>query len=168
MSDKFLSHHGIKGMKWGIRRYQDANGEYTPAGKKRYLTDKTAKIQRDIDSFKGHEKGITDKKGKVLLTKEDVAGQVKGLRDAKAKQEAKLSRKWEINKTTQSLNKTASTSDKIIYNEATRKLAAKYIVDKNMSVAEATKKAKGDAWLNTAAFVGFFGALTLAEIKAMG
>lgn len=31
-----LMHHGIKGMKWGIRRYQNSDGSLTPAGKKRY------------------------------------------------------------------------------------------------------------------------------------
>ncbi len=31
-----LYHYGVKGMKWGVRRYQFADGTYTPAGKKRY------------------------------------------------------------------------------------------------------------------------------------
>lgn len=31
-----LYHHGIKGMKWGIRRFQNADGSLTKAGKKRY------------------------------------------------------------------------------------------------------------------------------------
>lgn len=34
-SDTDISHHGIKGMKWGIRRYQDVNGRYTTEGKLR-------------------------------------------------------------------------------------------------------------------------------------
>ena len=31
-----LCHHGVKGQKWGVRRYQFADGSLTPAGKKRY------------------------------------------------------------------------------------------------------------------------------------
>jgi hypothetical protein len=31
-----LYHHGVKGQKWGVRRYQYADGSLTPAGKKRY------------------------------------------------------------------------------------------------------------------------------------
>lgn len=31
-----LYHHGIKGQRWGVRRYQNKDGSLTPAGKKRY------------------------------------------------------------------------------------------------------------------------------------
>ena len=31
-----LYHHGTKGMRWGVRRYQNKDGSLTPAGKKRY------------------------------------------------------------------------------------------------------------------------------------
>ena len=33
-----LMHYGILGMKWGVRRYQNADGTLTPAGKRRYGT----------------------------------------------------------------------------------------------------------------------------------
>ena len=31
-----LYHHGIKGQKWGIRRYQNPDGSLTAAGRKKY------------------------------------------------------------------------------------------------------------------------------------
>lgn len=34
--DGTLYHHGVKGMKWGVRRYQNKDGSLTPKGKKRY------------------------------------------------------------------------------------------------------------------------------------
>lgn len=35
----YIAHHGIKGQKWGVRRYQNADGTLTEAGKKRYLKE---------------------------------------------------------------------------------------------------------------------------------
>lgn len=35
-SNKWLAHHGIKGQKWGIRRWQYADGSLTPAGRDHY------------------------------------------------------------------------------------------------------------------------------------
>lgn len=32
----YLVHHGIKGQKWGVRRYQNPDGSYTEAGRERY------------------------------------------------------------------------------------------------------------------------------------
>lgn len=34
-----LYHHGIKGQRWGVRRFQNKNGSLTNAGKKRYNDD---------------------------------------------------------------------------------------------------------------------------------
>lgn len=36
LEHSFLAHHGILGMKWGIRRYQNKDGSLTTAGKIRY------------------------------------------------------------------------------------------------------------------------------------
>ena len=38
-----INHSGIKGMKWGIRRYQNEDGSLTDAGKVRYNADLSKK-----------------------------------------------------------------------------------------------------------------------------
>lgn len=42
MSDVYLYHHGVKGQKWGVRRFQNADGTLTRAGKRR--------LHKQIDS----------------------------------------------------------------------------------------------------------------------
>lgn len=50
-----LYHHGVKGMKWGVRRFQRKDGSLTSAGKKRYLDDpsvKSSKAKMESDRAK--------------------------------------------------------------------------------------------------------------------
>lgn len=86
MGDEFLVHHGIKGQRWGIRRFQNEDGTRTAAGKKRYSTME----ERDRAFAKKHF-GSTDEdydKAMAAVTKvrED---------RAKAKKLAKESKKIE-------------------------------------------------------------------------
>ena len=47
-----LAHHGVKGQKWGVRRYQDQNGALTSEGKERYRTNQgTKEIIDNSDTY---------------------------------------------------------------------------------------------------------------------
>lgn len=45
MENTCLYHAGVKGMRWGVRRYQNPDGSLTPAGKKRYAKAEAAKAK---------------------------------------------------------------------------------------------------------------------------
>ena len=66
-----LYHWGIKGMKWGIRRYQNKDGSLTPAGKKRYAKDNGDSAQkqtRNSSSVKTRRQSISDLSDEELRT----------------------------------------------------------------------------------------------------
>lgn len=53
MEHNYLEHAGVKGMRWGIRRYQNKDGTLTPAGKKRYA--------RELEKVKKEQKVLRNK-----------------------------------------------------------------------------------------------------------
>lgn len=48
MGSDYISHFGIKGMKWGVRRYQNKDGSLTPEGRKRYGRSEDSEKVREI------------------------------------------------------------------------------------------------------------------------
>lgn len=73
-----LTHWGVKGMRWGIRRYQNKDGTLTPAGKKRYNAEMSKlkaeekvlknkmKTKSQLDKLEAKRKEVEDlRKGKL-------------------------------------------------------------------------------------------------------
>lgn len=52
----YLIHHGIKGQKWGIRRYQNPDGTLTPAGRERYYKDRVKQLKKEYYSKTSKDK----------------------------------------------------------------------------------------------------------------
>lgn len=182
-----LYHHGVKGMKWGRRRYQNPDGSLTPAGQKRYNSAgdvkstkaayKTAnkeytkaynqwdhKRAAVISPFKKHREA-NDKRWDNVVNKAEAASKAQqAYKDAKFKQKVDNARqKQAIQQKHDELRKQASFKDKLMYNDATRKQAAKYIVKNNMSVEEATKRANADARRNSAIFVAAYAGVMIGS-----
>ena len=74
-TDNHIEHHGILGQKWGVRRYQNADGSLTEAGKRRQ------KYDMDIDEYS------------KTLRKE-----IKSIQLDKTARDPEAYRRWEIEK----------------------------------------------------------------------
>ena len=88
--EAILAHHGILGQKWGVRRFESANGTLTAAGKKRYTTDENGnyqKVKKTVTPNKVEntgkktenqdeesKKGLSDKQKKMIIAGAAVAG----------------------------------------------------------------------------------------------
>ena len=86
-----LYHYGIKGMKWGVRRYQNEDGSLTSAGKKRYAdasslddAELTSQVKR-LNLEKQYKKLTKEDepKSKLDLTKKAVDASSELVRQAK-------------------------------------------------------------------------------------
>lgn len=73
----YIAHHGIKGQKWGYRRWQNSDGTLTPAGKEHYSKGvagarrklkegKIRKLNRRLDK---QESWLNDPKTKTQLAR---------------------------------------------------------------------------------------------------
>lgn len=50
----YLAHHGIKGQKWGVRRFQNEDGSLTSAGKSRYSGSRLGALKNYMSERRGN------------------------------------------------------------------------------------------------------------------
>lgn len=90
-----IYHHGIKGQKWGIRRFQNEDGSLTDKGKKR-LAKLEAYRDRKARSAQSNAEWSTRKSKEAA---ENIKDLQKNGRSSKAyrewKRQTQLERKWE-------------------------------------------------------------------------
>ena len=99
-SDTYLAHYGIKGQKWGVRRYQNADGTLTESGKKHYTKDSKKFESRYNKALK--RAGLVNKRSKSLrratnrsrwiMSPERIANKEASLNKSKKRYERSLNR----------------------------------------------------------------------------
>lgn len=84
--EEMLEHHGIKGQKWGVRRFQNKDGSRTAAGKKRESSPdtkekearkadvKNRRTMSDTDLKKRVERMKLEKEYKTLVAEDTAPG----------------------------------------------------------------------------------------------
>jgi hypothetical protein len=166
-----LYHYGVKGMRWGHRKASYQNTA-TSGLRQRYDAAKADKKAANKAYKKAFNKAYNRSYDTYSLSKKrreasnarwnDAAEKgAKSYEADRAFKQVKKERKEALKSTHKQLNKEASFKDKLLYGDGTRKKAAKYIVDNNMSVSEATKKANSEAIRNTAVVLGAYGAVAV-------
>lgn len=93
-----LYHHGIKGQKWGVRRYQNEDGSLTSAGKQRY--------GKGLGEYANKKEGIVRKlaTGNWLLGRKQIAERIEDYEKRKSK-DLKQQGRYEAAKEMQTLYK---------------------------------------------------------------
>ena len=117
-----LYHWGLKGMKWGVRRYQNKDGTLTDAGKKRYYRE-ADKAGYKEQSGTGARYKIANKKGKKERYDADP--------DQWVKDDLSRSKRL-VDETTQMTGKLKNLSDFSMRNQKKVKMDLSNMTDKEM------------------------------------
>ena len=138
MNKDELMHYGVPGMRWGHRKALPISSQRAryDAAKQRYKADK--KVYR---------------KNSTQLNK-----------SKSAMKKAKKDRKQSMKSAYYDIKKSESIKEKLIYGGSSRQKAAKYVVDNNMSISDAKKKANKEAIRNSAIILGTCGAIKVASL----
>lgn len=68
--NEYLAHHGIKGQRWGVRRYQNEDGSLTEEGLKRYRSDSASSTQKSLNKIESENARLKYKSAKEKIKAE--------------------------------------------------------------------------------------------------
>ena len=77
--ENYLVHHGILGMKWGVRRFQNRDGSLTAEGRRRYL-DSNGELTREGKDH--NKKALNGNKDYKLIETEGIKDSISSYREA--------------------------------------------------------------------------------------
>lgn len=140
-----LYHWGTKGMKWGIRRYQNKDGSLTPAGRKRYAEEE-AKLKAREKTIKNRE-NIKAKNAKLAAKKAELDAREEALKGGKKKDKKARQEEKAVNKPKTMRD---MTDDELREHTTRMQLEKQYIeAQKNLNAAIPKKVSKGKQFLNS-------------------
>lgn len=125
-----LTHWGTKGMRWGVRRYQNKDGTLTPAGKKRYT--------KEMEKLKAEEK--------VLKNRQRTQGQLDKL-EAKRKEIEALKSGKSISKS--STKESGKTSVKEMSDDELRKVVNRLMLEQQYKKLKPEQISKGKKFVDS-------------------
>lgn len=163
--NEYLQHHGIKGMRWGHRKTYSKMYQNMIAAKKQkkqdyidYYTKCYQWYERASNPFAATKSGRD--KTEILANQMETALN-KYLESKSRYKDIKKEYENQIKSAYKDINSKTSIGGKMLFGSATRKQAAKYIVNNNMSVADAKKKANEKAIRNTLTLLSTVGGLAV-------
>lgn len=172
-TENYLAHYGVPGMKWGHRKALPISAQRAryDAAKQQYKADNKSyrKSFNKAYSYSSRHpiSQYVGKKQKAESNRlwEDAYDKVtQANKSRSAMKQAKNERKQNIKNTYNDIKKNESIKEKLFYGDAPRQKAAKYVVDNNMSISDAKKKANKEAIRNSVIILGTYGAISAASL----